>query len=232
METQVRQYRQYRIKAVQAMFVLALSLPTFLSIPAKAALSGQIQTEVGADAAGEAVANKAMASTVKLTMMDSNGRIAATGSGFFVAADLVVTNYHVIRGMGSGYAKFADSKEKYSIVRVVAADPVTDLAVLYVPGTGATALGLKGDIAIGEAVYVAGSPLGLDGTFSAGVLSAIRENGDLQVTASISPGNSGGPVLDERGNVIGIVEYTIPAGQNLNFAIPISRLQDLLKTIS
>lgn len=199
--------------------------------PAHAALSGNIVTTTGTDLPAEAVAQHVMESTVKLILSDPDGRNAVTGSGFFIAPDMVATNYHVIKGMGAGYAKFANDSKQYRIVKVVASDPVNDLVILYVPGTKAKPLDIDPlQQKIGETIFVAGSPLGLEGVFSQGVLSAIRTNGDLQITAAISHGNSGGPVLDGQGNVIGIVEYTIPAGQSLNFAIPVKQLLNLMKT--
>ncbi len=199
--------------------------------PANAALTGTVTTTTGEELPAEAVAQSALSSTVKLTLRDADGRNAVSGSGFFIAPDMVATNYHVIKGMGSGYAKFAGDSRQYPIVKVVASDPVNDLVILYIPGSSAKPLELDAmQQKVGETIFVAGSPLGLEGTFSEGVLSAVRDNGDLQITASISHGNSGGPVLDGQGNVIGIVEYTIPAGQNLNFAIPVKQLLELMKT--
>ncbi|MBS1955071.1 MAG: serine protease [Cyanobacteria bacterium SZAS-4] len=198
--------------------------------PANAALTGSIVTSTGADLPAEAVAQHALASTVKLSLSDPDGRNAVSGSGFFIAPDMVATNYHVIKGMGAGYVKFSGDAKQYRIVKVVASDPVNDLVILYVPGTNAKPMDLDPlQQKIGETIFVAGSPLGLEGVFSQGVLSAVRSNGDLQITASISHGNSGGPVLDGQGNVIGIVEYTIPSGQNLNFAIPVKQLLNLMK---
>src|SRR5205814_3847452 len=84
---------------------------------------------------------------------------------------------------------------------------------------------------IGDAVYAIGNPIGLEGTFSQGVVSGVRAFGSdrlLQITAPISPGSSGGPVLDQTGTVVGVSVMSIVTGQNLNFAIPseyVARLQ-------
>ncbi len=215
---------------VQAAILLGVGVQ-LTGEPANAALTGSIATSTGADLPAEAVAQHALESTVKLTLSDPDGRNAVSGSGFFIAPDMVATNYHVIKGMGAGFAKFSGVAKQYRIVKVVASDPVNDLVILYVPGTNAKPMNLDPlQQKIGETIFVAGSPLGLEGVFSQGVLSAVRANGDLQITASISHGNSGGPVLDGQGNVIGIVEYTIPSGQNLNFAIPVKQLLNLMKT--
>jgi len=75
---------------------------------------------------------------------------------------------------------------------------------------------------VGDTVYVAGNPKGLEGTFSQGIVSGIRRvkgNRYLQITAAISEGSSGGPILNESGDVIGIAVATVREGQNLNFAV-------------
>ena len=82
---------------------------------------------------------------------------------------------------------------------------------------------MSSDVKIGETVYVAGNPKGLEGTFSDGIVSSKRggySNEHLQMTAPISPGSSGGPVLNRQGQVIGVSFMTLEGGQNLNFAIP------------
>ena len=92
-------------------------------------------------------------------------------------------------------------------------------------------LGSSDAVQVGEAVYAVGNPQGLEGTFSQGILSSIREVGTdklLQITAPISPGSSGGPVLNSKGEVIGVSVATFKGGQNLNFAIPSGYLKALL----
>ena len=92
-------------------------------------------------------------------------------------------------------------------------------------------LGNSSDVKIGETVYVAGNPKGLEGTFSNGIISSRRDpytKERLQMTAPISPGSSGGPVLNSKGEVIGVSFMTLVGGQNLNFAIPSRYLTELL----
>src|SRR5262249_3421737 len=81
---------------------------------------------------------------------------------------------------------------------------------------------------IGDEVYVVGNPEGLEGTFSQGIISSLRGNDYIQITAPISHGSSGGPVLNKNGEVIGVAVGLIEEGQNLNFAIPVSKLTQLL----
>ena len=173
------------------------------------------------------IAEKALAATVYLEMQDSNGKALGFGSGFFVRQNLIVTNYHVIAGAARGIAKLVGTSTKYAIEGVTATDQKNDLAILKVTAYGIKPL-LLGDsnaIRIGEAVYVAGNPKGLEGTFSDGIISSRRDKSGkerLQMTAPISPGSSGGPVLNRKGEVIGVSVsiYRALDAQNLNFAIP------------
>jgi hypothetical protein len=116
---------------------------------------------------------------------------------------------------------------------VTAIDKTNDLALLKVTMSGIKPLplGNSSDVKIGETVYVAGNPKRLEGTFSDGIISSRRgpdTKERLQMTAPISPGSSGGPVLNSKGEVIGVSYMTIASGQNLNFAIPSRYLRELL----
>ena len=143
------------------------------------------------------IAEKALAATVHLEMKDSNGVTFGFGSGFFVRENLIATNYHVIKGAMYGTAKLVGQSTTYTIEGVTATDETNDLAILKVTAYGIKPLPL-GDsdiVRIGEAVYVAGNPKGLEGTFSNGIISSLRDPSTkerLQMTAPISPGSSGG----------------------------------------
>ena len=182
----------------------------------------------------EQIAKKALAATVYLEMKNSTGTTLGFGSGFFVKPNQIVTNFHVIEGAAQGTAKLVGKDARYQIEDIVATDKANDLAVLKITAYGVTPLPL-GDsdtVNIGAKVYVAGNPKGLEGTFSDGLISR-RERYPkkrLQMTAPISPGSSGGPVLNSLGEVIGIsvsVHRALDA-QNLNFAIPSNYLKALL----
>ena len=179
------------------------------------------------------IAEKALAATVYLEMQDSNGLPLGFGSGFFVGDNLIATNYHVIEGAARGTAKLVGQFSTYTIEGVTATDKTNDLALLKVTMSGINPLplGNSSDVKIGETVYVAGNPRGLEGTFSNGIISSRRDpyaKERLQMTAPISPGSSGGPVLNSKGEVIGISFMTLVGGQNLNFAIPSRYLTELL----
>ena len=179
------------------------------------------------------IAKKAFGSTVLLVMEDTNGQPISLGSGFFVRNGQIATNLHVVEGAARGYAKLVGQKTKYDIEGITAIDPQRDLVILKVSTVGQQVLSL-GDsdaVQVGEPVYAVGNPRGLEGTFSQGIISSIREVGVdklLQITAPISPGSSGGPVLNGKSNVIGVSVATFRGGQNLNFAIPSNYLKGLI----
>lgn len=179
------------------------------------------------------IAEKALAATVYLEMKDKNGKTLGIGSGFFVKPNIIATNYHVIEGAAKGTAKLVGKDTTYNIEGVTATDKTNDLALLKVTAFGIKppSLGNSDTVRIGETVYVAGNPKGLEGTFSDGIISSRRDKltkERLQMTAPISPGSSGGPVLNKKGEVIGVSFMTLQGGQNLNFAIPSKYLKILL----
>ncbi len=182
------------------------------------------------------IAKKAFNSTVLLVMEDANGQPIGLGSGFFVRNGQVATNLHVVEGAARGYAKLVGQKTKYDIEGLTAIDAKRDLVILKVSALGVPALSLGDSDALqaGEPVYAVGNPQGLEGTFSQGIISSIREVGTdklLQLTAPISPGSSGGPVLNGKGEVIGVSVATFRRGQNLNFAIPSNYLTELVAQV-
>ena len=178
------------------------------------------------------IAKKAIEATVLLVMQDADGGGLGLGSGFFVGKGLVATNLHVIEDAAKGYVKRLGQETKYNIEGITATDDDNDLAILMVSlDVPALSLSDSDAVQVGEAVYAVGNPRGLDGTFSQGVISSIREFNTfkrLQFTAPISPG-SGGPVLNEAGEVIGVTVETFSEGQNLNFAIPSVYLKALVQ---
>ncbi len=179
------------------------------------------------------IARIAFKSVVLLDMNDANGQPLSIGSGFFISGGIIATNAHVIEGASSGTAKLVGNNQKLRIMGVVALSRRTDLALLKVDSS-APSLNLGAtdtSPAVGDKVYVVGNPLGLEGTFSEGIISGLRTIGAdsiLQMTAPISPGSSGGPVMDASGTVIGVAVATFKDGQNLNLAVPVAYLSKLL----
>ena len=161
---------------------------------------------------------------------DSGNNLFKQGSGFFISQDGdFITNYHVLKGAYSAVIKFHNDIE-YKVGFVLAANEKQDLIklVINVPG-GTLKPGAWLEIDpnqpnIADKIIVIGTPMGLGRTVSDGIISAIREIPDrgtaFQMTAPISRGSSGSPVIDMNGKVVGVAFFQIVNGQNLNFAIP------------
>src|SRR3954469_21759777 len=180
------------------------------------------------------IAARAHAALLMIRALDANGDTLGLGTGFLVSADgKFVTNYHVIQEAARLSVKLLDGAE-YREVSLVAADPASDLALMQIPGArGLTALPMGSDVQmeVGDRVFVMGNPLGMGGTFSDGMVSGKRPLEGvamLQISAPISSGSSGGPVMNERGEVIGVATMMVMGGQNLNMAVPVRYLSPML----
>ncbi len=191
-------------------------------------------TTVEAAPTSQEIAKIALSSTVHLGLIDAKGK-SWTGSGFVVHDGQIATNHHVIDNMSIGGVRLVGKEDIYPVEAILDSDKEHDLAVIKVGGIDAPALTL-GDsdtVQIGDKVYVAGNPQGLEGSFSDGIISAVRHSSAadkfFQMTAPISQGSSGGPVFNERGEVIGVSFATFRNGQNLNFAIPVSYLKPMIE---
>jgi hypothetical protein len=202
-----------------------LVAPFLLSLLLAAGLSAQTL-------APREIAAKARPAVVLVQALEG-GRVVGQGSGFLVSDDgRLVTNRHVIEGASSLRVQLATG-EIYDRVFYVSDDERRDLAVLRIPATGTPKLQLRDDRAaeVGDAVYVMGNPMGLEGTFSHGLISARRTLDGvslIQISAPISQGSSGGPVLNGSGEVIGVATLTLEEGQNLNLAVPARYAEGLL----
>ena len=163
------------------------------------------------------------------------------GSGFILTSDgLVMTNAHVVDGADEVIVTLTDNREYKA--KIIGADKRTDVAVLKIEATGLPAVKI-GDVSrlkVGEWVMAIGSPFGLENTVTAGIVSAKqRDTGDylpfIQTDVAINPGNSGGPLINMRGEVVGINSqiYSRSGGfQGISFAIPIdeaARVSDQLR---
>ena len=172
-------------------------------------------------------------SAVAIETFDTRGNTISRGSGFFVAIDRVVTNRHVIERSTRAEIHLIDGK-KFPVRGVIAVDGEGDLALLQVDVPQALAIPLPIIRTVpqeGESIVVVGNPFGLEGSVSDGIVSAVREISGygkiIQITAPISPGSSGSPVVNMYGQVIGIATLQAAEGQSLNFAIPSERILQL-----
>src|SRR6266446_5787344 len=172
-------------------------------------------------------------SAVAIETFDARGEKLSRGSGFFIDVDRIVTNRHVIEGayraevhLNSGYA--------YQVRSVAAVDAEGDLALLKIDAPSNLVRPLSLDRTSpqeGESVVVIGNPFGLEGSVTNGIVSAVRDipgfGRIIQITAPISPGSSGSPVVNMQGQVIGVATLQITGGQSVNFAIPSERIAQL-----
>lgn len=179
------------------------------------------------------IAKKCMASTVSLVMEDNSKQPLSLGSGFIVGDGKVITNLHVIEDAKYGYATISGESKKFIIEGYLAIDKINDLVLLSVPTLVGTPIEInENSPEIGEKIYAIGNPKGLSGTISEGIISGIRTFDTeelIQITTPISPGSSGGPVINNNGQLIGVSVGTLDAGQNLNFAIPTKYVSKLIQ---
>jgi S1-C subfamily serine protease len=170
---------------------------------------------------------------VTISINDDYGEELAFGSGFFIGDGKILTNAHVVEGAYSAEVYSLDNI--YYYVTIDKRDDDLDLAVLSVQGSEEPPISLAEDtnLVVGQPVLTIGNPKGLERTVSDGLISAIRDwDGvqNIQITAPISHGSSGGPLLNMQGSVIGVTYAGIEEGQNLNFAIGIDTIKKFLQT--
>ena len=169
-------------------------------------------------------------SAVAIETFDARGEKLSRGSGFFIDSDRVVTNRHVIDNAFRAEVHSV-SGATYPVRSVLAVDAEADIALLKVEAPGNTVRPLPLDRTSpqeGESIVVIGNPFGLEGSVTNGIVSAVRDipgfGRIIQITAPISPGSSGSPVVNMQGQVIGVATLQITGGQSVNFAIPSERI--------
>ncbi|WP_198664128.1 S1C family serine protease [Jiangella endophytica] len=217
--------------------------------------SGDSNNRQTSNAGGvQAVAADVLPSVVSITVASQFGE--AGGTGVIISSDgEIVTNNHVVEGAGQGgtvQVTFSDGSTANATV--LGTDPLTDLAVIKadgVSGLQAADLGSSGDLAVGQQVVAIGSPLGLEGTVTSGIVSALdrpvaagsEQQGSvnsvidaIQTDAPINPGNSGGPLVNMDGQVVGINSAIATSGQSngsigLGFSIPIDQAKPIIQEL-
>lgn len=234
-----------RIQLLSPALVLLLCTPTSnvrpdtKSNPAKqdAASPQQPVPPPGAanstDLAGQDIFRKVSPAVAVVLTSAGDGKTSSLSSGVILGADGVVfTAYHAVKNANQVQIRLANG-ETYDQVELVGFDERRDVAALRIPAMNLPALAVanSSEAKPGDALYVIANPRGLNSSVSNGVLSAVRLADEvpgagsgyrlLQLTAPISPGSSGGVVVDAQARALGIVVSTLEGGQNLNFAVPL-----------
>jgi tetratricopeptide (TPR) repeat protein len=185
-----------------------------------------------ASSSPEVIYSRCKASVVTILTFDKNRAPVSQGSGFVVAKNRVLTNYHVLAGSASASIIFNDGSITV-VSAVIAATQPKDLVILEAE-TGARpplSLGDELQLKVGETIYTIGAPSGLAGSLSNGLVSAFRQDEGqflIQITAPIAPGSSGGPVLNTQGQVVGVATSKLKDG-GFGFAMGTADVQHLLK---
>jgi tetratricopeptide (TPR) repeat protein len=200
-----------------------LVLPVVCALVATTAVAQERQP-----LSGRAVYERVADSVFLVQTESDDGEALWQGTAFLIADRRLITNAHVIRE-GNVFLKNAGSKIPCTIE---ARDELNDLALLTIPVSLSRPLGLAAELPKpGETVYAIGNPQGLERTISHGLYSGPRSlegQALLQVSASISEGSSGGPIVNGTGEVIGVAVSYLQEGQNLNFAVPAAAVRALL----
>ena len=173
-------------------------------------------------------------SSVTITLYNSADEKYGIGSGVFISNEFIATNFHVIEYKPEKIVITRNSDDSEGIAEVYKFDMEHDVAILKINMPNPKPVNISKVLPkVGDDIIVAGSPEGLKGTISKGNVSAIRkfhpyDYDMIQISAPISHGSSGGPVVNMNGELIGISVSTLKDGQNLNFAVPVKYISHLL----
>ncbi len=185
------------------------------------------------------ISEKVSPAVFYIEVYDKNSSPLGSGSGFFISNNgTAVTNYHVIQDSYSAQITTTNG-EKHNVSAVIAFDEALDVAIIRVDKSAISGNAVSGfpsvtiadsdNIKAGQTVFTLGSPLGLQNTISSGIISNVNqiigEDSFIQITAPISHGSSGGALVNEYGEILGITAAGIDEAQNIGFAIPINAIK-------
>ena len=183
------------------------------------------------DDTAKTVYSQSQDSVFLIYLNDGGGNATALGTGFLVAPKTLITNAHVVEA-GDPVLAVGPVRLPLKVVRV---DKKNDLALLSVDAnlTSRPLPLAAAELSPGEQIFAIGSPEGLEKTISQGIVSAVRKGDSrdlIQITSPISHGSSGGPILNSRGEVVGVAVGMLQDGQNLNFAVPVKFVRSILES--
>jgi S1-C subfamily serine protease len=205
----------------RATIILIFMLLFMASMPARAQ-KGRVRSPKRTPSAAD-VAARATASVVSALTIGLRGRPVVSGSAFFIDSRTLLTNFHLVKDAKYILVSPIGDEDNQVEATLQYTDAKRDLATLKVVGiSGKPLKGTDVKHRVGDKVYVIGNPEGFSGTFSEGLISGFREIDGvnyIQMTAPISHGSSGGPVLDANGAVVGIATAFVENAQNLNLAV-------------
>ena len=223
------------MKKKKRIFCLGLLASISALIPVRSIAAAPAQQALS----GDQVVDRVSPAAVSILVGKGDGQVAGVASGVIIRADgVILTANHVVKGMREVQVRLK-SGEIYDQVELLASDERRDVAALRIPATGLPVLpiGNSANAASGATVFVVSNAVGLPWTASSGILSATRMADDvpgagsgyriLQFTAPLSPGSSGGVLVDAEARILGIVVGSLSVGQNVNFAVPIDSVAGL-----
>jgi S1-C subfamily serine protease len=216
-------YTKVRLSTLIWMALLCLALAVGAGAPALA-------QNAGGGLSPSQILERVRPAVVTVVAEENAAHRKVIGSGIVVTVDgIVLTCSHVIEDADEVSVELEDGT-RYQVRQVLDTDREHDLAILKVSAKKLlrAALGDSDKVKQGDRIWTLGTPLGFELSASEGIVSAVRGSTAIQITAPISPGSSGGPVVNARGEVIGLAVGTWEGGQNINFAVPINLAKPLL----
>lgn len=209
-------------------------------LPCQGGVSSTTRTkaEVGSGFSGKLSGQEVFkeCNTAVFMVFTSTGSLGFQGSGFFISPNgLAVSNYHVFEGTGMGLETIKlSNNQQYKLDEVIYKDKQNDVMIFTVKAPSGTRFNYiplsSHNAQIGDKVYAIGSPRGLENTFSSGEISQFREGNLIQISVPIDHGSSGGALINEYGEAIGITSSGYEgSGANLNFAVNINVVKNRLR---